>query len=98
MLKIYGYSDDLVEIEGAKYPYNEIDCFEQDVKITFTDGTKIIVGYSKKGMGVWWIKRTSQGSADQTLTICEDPDATPYSDILTIDSELKSVRVVSKRY
>ncbi len=38
MLKVYGCSDDLVEIEGAEYPNDEIGCFERDVKIKFTDG------------------------------------------------------------
>ena len=35
MLKVYGQSDDLVIIEGAKYPDDEIDCFNRDVRITF---------------------------------------------------------------
>ena len=43
MLKVYGCSDDLVEIEGAEYPNDEIGCFERDVKIKFKDGTEIEV-------------------------------------------------------
>lgn len=35
MIRIYGYSDDIVVIEGSKYKYNEIDCFDKDVKMEF---------------------------------------------------------------
>ena len=33
MVKIYGCSDDLVEIEGSRYKENEIDCFDCNVRI-----------------------------------------------------------------
>ena len=96
MLKVYGCSDDLVEIEGAKYPNDEIDCFERDVKIKFTDGTEIKVGYNKPDLAIWWIRVEKRGTANQTMTSCWDEDAFPYSDILTIDSVLLSVEVVPK--
>lgn len=96
MLKVYGCSDDLVEIEGAKYPNDEIGCFERDVKIKFTDGTEIKVGYNKPDLAIWWIRVEKRGTANQTMTSCWDEDAFPYSDILTIDSELLSVEVVPK--
>ena len=96
MLKVYGCSDDLVEIEGAEYPNDEIGCFERDVKIKFKDGTEIKVGYSKPDMAIWWIRVEKHGTADQTMTYCWDEDAFPYSDILTIDSEIQSVDVVPK--
>ena len=96
MLKVYGCSDDLVEIEGAKYPFDEIGCFERDVKIRFMDGTEIKVGYNKPNLAVWWIRVEEQGPAEQTMTRCWDEDATPYSDVFTIDSKLVSVEVVPK--
>lgn len=96
MLKVYGCSDDLVEIEGAKYPNDEIGCFERDVKIKFTDGTEIKVGYNKPDLAIWWIRVEKRGTANQTMTSCWDENAFPYSDILTIDSELLSVEVVPK--
>lgn len=96
MLKVYGCSDDLVEIEGAEYPNDEIGCFERDVKIKFTDGTEIKVGYSKPDLAIWWIRVEKRGTANQTMMRCWDEDAFPYSDILTIDSELLSVEVVPK--
>lgn len=35
MIKIYGCSDDLVEIYGSVYKEDEIGCFDHDVRIRF---------------------------------------------------------------
>lgn len=48
MVKVYGASDDLVEIENSQYKQDEIDCFDSDVHIRFVDGTVIRLGYPKK--------------------------------------------------
>ena len=96
MLQVYGCSDDLVEIKGAQYPYDEIDCFEKDVLIRFKDGTEILVGYNKPNLAVWWIKVSKHGSGTYILDYCNDEDAEIYSDVFTIDSELESVKVVNK--
>ena len=48
MVKVYGASDDLVEIENSQYKQDEIDCFDSDVCIRFVDGTVIRLGYPKK--------------------------------------------------
>ena len=52
--KVYGMSDDLVEIETDQniYPYDEIGCFDSMVRILFTDGTIIHVEYGKDGKGI----------------------------------------------
>ena len=88
MVKIYGCSDDLVEIEGSAYAEDEIGCFDQYVKIWFADTTVITIGYPKRNLGVWWIKVNQKGTAQQKLTICDDEDAEIYSDIFEIDSEI----------
>ena len=98
MVKVYGASDDLVEIEGSKYKEDEIGCYEHDVRIRFLDGTVIRVGYPKDGLAVWWIEVEKQGAAEQTLTICEDEDARIYSDVFEIDSEIKSHSVIKQKY
>lgn len=97
MLKVYGYSDDLVEVKGASYPNNEIDCYNSDVRIRFTDGTTIRVGFPKKDLSVWWIEVEEQGTAKQVLEVGEDEYADIYSDIFYIDAEVKSHRVIKKR-
>ena len=97
MVKIYGASDDLVEIEGSAYEQG-IGCWEQDVRIRFHDGTIIRIGYPKEDMAVWWIEVEADGTAPHTLTICEDEDADIYSDVFEIDSEIKSYRLIKQKY
>ena len=41
MVKVYGCSDDLVEIEGSTCEEDEIGCYDRDVLIYFVDGTVI---------------------------------------------------------
>ena len=81
MVKVYGASDDLVEIENSKYKEDEIGCYDHDVRIRFFDGTVIRVGYPKDGLAIWWVEIAKQGTAEQKLTICDDEDARIYSDI-----------------
>ncbi len=98
MIRVYGASDDLVEIENSMYKKDEIECFECDVRIRFLDGTTIRVGYPKDGLAIWWIEIEKQGAANQKLTICEDEDARIYSDVFEIDSEIKSHSVIKQKY
>ena len=98
MAKVYGASDDLVEIENSTYKEDEIGCYESDVRIRFLDGTVIRVGYPKDGLAIWWIEVEKQGTAEHRLTICEDEDARIYSDVFEIDSEIKSHRVIKQKY
>lgn len=96
MIKVYGCSDDLVEVEGAPYPADEIGCFGKDVQIWFADGTEIRVGYPKKEGAIWWIDVVENGNAGCLLKRCHDEDAEIYSDIFTIDSEYVKHKVVEK--
>jgi len=98
MVKVYGASDDLCEIEGSAYREDEIGCFDKDVRIRFTDGTVIRVGYPKDDAAIWWIEVEKKGTAAQTLTVCEDEDANPYSDIFEIDAEIKGHSVIKQKY
>lgn len=88
-LRIYGASDDLIEIEkeqdGKWEPLEEIGGYDTEIKIIFEDGTEILCGYPKKSGAIWWIKILKQGSADQTLTACNNEDDEIYSDIFVID-------------
>ena len=51
MIKVYGCSDDLVEIEGSTYEEDEIGCYDRDVLIDFVDGTKISCPLREAGIG-----------------------------------------------
>ena len=88
MIRVYGYSDDLVEIENSTYEEDEIGCYGRDVLLYFVDGTVIRVHYGKPGLGIWKITVQEQGSAPQILTECEDADADIYSDIFEISAEI----------
>lgn len=98
MVKIYGRSDDLVEIYGSAYKENEIGCWNSDVRIRFVDGTVIRVGYPKEIGAIWWIEIEKRGPAEQRLTICEDEDAEIYSDTFEILAEIKSHSVIKQKY
>ena len=98
MVKVYGASDDLVEIENSQYKEDEIGCYEHDVRIRFLDGTVIRAGYPKDGLAIWWVEIEKQGTAEHKLTICDDEDARIYSDIFEIDSEIKSHSVIKQKY
>ncbi|MBC8558876.1 hypothetical protein [Fumia xinanensis] len=97
MIKIYGYSDDLVEIENSTYKEDEIGCYDKDVRIRFVDGTIIRVGYGKSELAVWYIVVEEQGTAKQTLTICDNEEAEIYSDIFAIDSEVKGHSLIKHK-
>ena len=45
---IYGYSDDLVEIENSQYKEDEIDCYDKAIRFYFVDAThKAVCGKSR---------------------------------------------------
>lgn len=94
MIKVYGCSDDLVEIEGSTYEEDEIGCYDRDVLIDFVDGTKIRVHYGKPDLAVWAITVEQRGTAPQILTKCEDEEADIYSDVFEIDAEVQRHKVV----
>lgn len=87
MTKVYGYSDDILVLDGVSYPADEIECFNSTVEVRFSDGTKIKAGYPKDKVGVWWIKVLEKGTAPQTLTECNGEDAEIYSDVFEIDAD-----------
>ena len=95
IVRVFGYSDDLVDIEGSSYSEYEIDCFDRDVRLWFDDGTVILVSYSNDG--IWKIKVENWGDAPQKLSICEDEDADLYSDVFEINAEVVKHQVIRKR-
>ena len=95
MLKIYGCSDDLIEVEG--YINEEYGCYGTDkedrkgVLIVASDGTVAEIKYGKLGQGIWGIQLLAQGSCFVELDLCVDESAKPYSDILLLDDDVKWV-------
>ena len=98
MVTIYGYSDDLVVVEHSEHGDYEIDCYDKEVRFRFTDGTVIRIGYCKQNLGVWYIVREHVGTAEQTLLVCEDEDADPYSDVFCINAEIERHEVLGGNF
>lgn len=100
LTKVYGYGDDNVVITELSGRFEEeVGCFERVVQIGFEDGTVVNVSYPKEDGrygGVWGIEYVAKGTAKQTLDLCEDDEANPYSDVLKIYSKAKSYIVISK--
>lgn len=92
---IYGYSDDLVEIENSQYKEDEIDCYDKAIRFFFVDGTIISICYAQGG--VWKITHEAIGKAWYELTRCENDDDDAYSDVFKIDSEIISYEVFTPK-
>lgn len=92
---IYGYSDDLVEIENSQYKEDEIDCYDKAIRFYFVDGTIISICYAQGG--VWKITHEAIGKAWYELTRCEDDDDDAYSNVFKIDSEIISYEVFTPK-
>lgn len=95
MVKVWGESDDILVVQGAPIPAEEIDCYDEDVIVDFDDGTQIRAGYGKPdGSGVWYVNVIKKGTAEQKLKECFDEDAEIYSDVFEIDAKYVSHRTV----
>lgn len=84
MLKIYGTSDDLIEIEGQME--DEINIYDCGLKIEFTDGTIVQFDYSSDG--IWECVAINKGDKFDYIEEHDPMDEDNYSDILYMkDSE-----------
>ena len=59
MLKIYGASDDLIEIEGQIN--EEIDAYNIKIQFEFADGTTAIFSCGKDELAIWKCELVSVG-------------------------------------
>ena len=82
MIKVSGYSDDVVEIEGATVWDDEIDAYDQGVIIYFRDGTILRMSYD----GAWKAVVEKEGTAKHTVEkLIQNDDY--YSDLFTIETD-----------
>lgn len=92
--RVYGASDDLIEIEGGKAA-GEVGCYgagddDKGVLLMCSDGTVLEVGYGKEDNGgIWWVKCLRKGSDFDRIEICTDEDADPHSDVAHFKKDLK---------
>lgn len=89
--KVYGASDDLVEVEGdidgevCKY---ETDDTDRGVLLVFSDGTLLDVKYGKSDLGLWGITLIKKGDLFDKIEPATDEDDN-YSDIAHFKDGLK---------
>lgn len=79
-MRVYGASDDLIEVEGV----GEHGCYadaEKGVYVFLSDGTDLLVRYGKEIGAIWAIEVLAKGSAFERLDVCLDEDAEIYSDV-----------------
>ena len=83
-VEIYGWSDDLIEVEGAIR--EEFDGMDDEHFIAFSDGTVLAIEYTNAG--IWRINRVEAGTA--TYSKVEGTDAEDnYSDRVTLEGDLR---------
>lgn len=101
--KIYGCSDDLIEIEGAVH--DEVGCFfHARQMINCSDNTKALISYD----GEWKINVLVEGEkylgkinsvGDDAKHIFPDAEGcSPYSDVLILDEGIEWVKVGRKTF
>jgi hypothetical protein len=104
-LKLYGYSDDLIVIDGAKS--DEHDCLghEKPINISASDGTKSTIFYND--MGEWEIKVKNQGGSllnkiervGENHIHTNDASGCPgYSDVLIFNDSINWIKIGRKNY
>lgn len=92
---IYGYSDDLVEIENSQYKEDEIECFDvAGVRLFLDDGTVLFVCYSS---GVWRIFIEQEGSAPHQHKVCQETSDDDYSDEFYTEADVVRHEIASAR-
>ena len=90
--KVYGTSDDLIEMEGDVT--GEVGCYcvkyeMHGVLLVCSDGTLLEVKYGKLDMAIWAVMLVRAGELFNKIDSCTDEDATPYSDVAHFKDGLK---------
>lgn len=92
--RIYGTSDDLIEIDGGYT--GEVGGGEDKRLVIVSDGTLLEISYGKGEQGIWAITVLKKGTAYAGFEPGDDEDADIYSDIVTLRGDIKYVYVASE--
>lgn len=87
--EVYGYSDDLVEVEGELN--EEFSAYEEPCHLAFSDGTLIDVRYNDRSSGIWSIEVQKIGDLLLKAEVYYKEED-EYSDKLHFDKGLKWVK------
>ena len=87
--KVYGASDDLVEVDGDVK--GEVSCYDEEkgILVIFSDGSILQVKYGKADMGIWGVTLISAGNLFERIDPCMDENANPSSDVAHFKDGLK---------
>jgi len=95
MVKIYGYSDDIVCIENSRYFEDEIGCFDvAGVRLYLDDGTILFVCFSSGG---WRIFIEQEGSAPYRHKVYQETNDNDYTDEFYTEAEVVRHEIASAR-
>lgn len=87
--KIYGASDDLIEIDGDVYEEFGAWSHDQDAQyVAFSNGVLLRIQYTDDGDGIWRITPVSGPTDSVTIAQCAVDDPDHYSDVATITDPL----------
>lgn len=92
-VKVYGASDDLIEVEGPKWG-DEFAGGDKPKWLHFSDGTVLKIWYGDDG--IWKVEIDTIGKG--TLCdkkVCLKETAEGYSDVVTLTGDIKSVTLCS---
>lgn len=92
MVKIYGFSDDLVCLDSSNYGVDEIGSFNvKGVRLFLDDDTIIVVRYID---GIWRIEIERKGTVPYQHTVCPDNDEDNYSDVFCTESDVIAHEII----
>lgn len=87
--RIYGTSDDLIEVEGDIY--DEFGAWG-GTHVKCSDGTILKFEYSPDHCdGIWKASIIRTGTLFDRIDVCNDPDSIPYSDQVWLKDGITSV-------
>lgn len=103
--RIYGASDDLIEIEGGVN--EEVGCHDhkKPISISASDGTKATIYYDENGE--WTIKVLKSGGGYRVVGAVGDNSThsaegtegcPPYSDVLILEADVEWIKVGRKTF
>jgi hypothetical protein len=81
-VRVYGASDDLIEVEGPAPVSDEFSGGEKPKFVGFSDGTVLRVVYADDGC--WRVTREVEGAAQYAHTPAVGADDDNYSDVATL--------------
>lgn len=96
-VRVFGHSDDLVEVEGGSLS-EEFYAYDGGRHLIFSEGTIIHAAYDPPGYeGKWKLDVVQRGEAQVNHTPAPEDDEDNYSDVVTLQGPLQWVECWTDR-